>query len=345
LSYAELLKVDNALNIFLANEIAIPALARSRASTSQTYLRNVLRHKADADSTFPKVLAVADNDFIGGSFARHTKIWPLDDIDLFLPLDGGSLIYTNDGLRLPFTIATDQGSTRLSQPKWKTGTSIDSSKVLNGIRDAIRDTYPTSSVEIDKHCVNLQTGIAATSESEGIGFDVVPCFLMHPDNNSERFYLVPNGRGGWMRSSPRKDTDICAELQEFHGGTYRKAVRLVKYWNKTQLAGLFSSYYIELALMKRFNGFKTNDVKYLSVTQAFSLAMQTLSTAYSSGDLSSLLAEAPAVKAPMFDASKKSILDSDVANAGSVFRLAYNEGQADAAFTTLNAIFTTEHFG
>jgi len=39
------------------------------------------------------LLSREDSDFLGGSFARHTKIWPLDDIDIFFPMDGGTLVY------------------------------------------------------------------------------------------------------------------------------------------------------------------------------------------------------------------------------------------------------------
>jgi hypothetical protein len=81
MSTTELSTLGLALDRFLQEEIAIPAAARGSASTSQNYLRNVLRNKAANDAEFPELLARADSDFLGGSFARHTKIWPLDDIE------------------------------------------------------------------------------------------------------------------------------------------------------------------------------------------------------------------------------------------------------------------------
>lgn len=334
--------VDRSLDTFLQEEIAIPSTARSSASTSQNYLRNVLRNKANLDSGFPEVLSTIDSDFLGGSFARHTKIWPLDDIDLFLPLDGGSLIYTNNGQRLPFTVGTDSGFTRLDQDRWKTGIYIDSTKVLNGLREGLRDTYPFSTVELDRHCVNIQTTVAATSESEGIGFDVVPCFLLIPDNGSATLYLVPNGTGGWIRSNPRKDTQLCAELHEYHHETYRKAVRLVKYWNKTQLHNSFGSYYIELALSKRFQQLKSEGTPYWYTLHAFSTGMETLQNAYSNGPLTPLIPEAPDLPPPNLTLTQQAILQGDTRNANSALFQAFTDGHVDAALATLNAVFGTD---
>ena len=340
---AELSTVGRRLEAFLAEEIAIPATARTGASNSQTYLRQVLRNKANSDDSFPELLTRSDCDFLGGSFARHTKIWPLDDIDLFLPLEGGRLIYHNNGNRLPFTVLSDGRASRLTQDRWQTYGNVDSTKVLNGLRDGLRETYPSSIVKLDKHCVNLQTTVAATAESDGIGFDVVPCFCLTPDDGSEAFYLVPDGSGGWMRSNPRKDTDICTELNNYHG-TYRQAVRLVKNWNKTQVSNAFQSYYIELALSKKFLSLKQGNKKYQYLLQAFAMGMTELRTAYLSGDLTALIAEAPAVEAPVLTDNQKGILEGDVTRANESFVHAYHNGSIEDAFNALNTIFTTASF-
>ena len=98
----ELHSLDVALGRFLQQEIAISTNARQGASRSQNYLRSILRGKAENDTSFPEILTSEDSDFLGGSFARHTKIWPLDDIDLFLPLDGAGLVYRSGGRVLPY---------------------------------------------------------------------------------------------------------------------------------------------------------------------------------------------------------------------------------------------------
>jgi hypothetical protein len=344
LSIDHVITLDRALDRFLQEHIAIPTTARGSAATSQEYLREVLRNKASRDTSFPEVLTRKDQPFIGGSFQRHTKIWPLDDIDLFLPLDGGMLIYSSEGLRLPFTIATDSGSTRLDRQEWKTGHYIDSTKVLNGIETALSVTYPSSKVDIDKHCVKVQTTLAATSESEGIGFDVVPCFLLYPDDGSDSFYLVPNAAGGWMRSNPRNDTALNIELHEFHGPAYRKAVRLTKYWNKTQINDSFSSYYIELALSKEFKALKDQNVRFSLPSDAFARAMATLKSACTSGNIAPLIMEAPYVQAPNVTQDQRKYLEDDTSRARTAVNQAFVDGQPAAAFETMNQIFNTGFF-
>jgi hypothetical protein len=336
--------IDRLLKAYLAEMIAIPATARSNASNSQNYLRQVLRNKANVDAAFPELLTRKDSDFVGGSFARHTKIWPLDDIDIFLPLEGGGLSYLNNGFRLPYSVVSDGGAGgRLTQNRWQTNGYVDSVKVLNGFRDGLRDTYPTSIIKPDNHCVNFQTTIAATTESEGIGFDVVPCFRLDPDDHSESFYLVPDGTGSWMRSNPRKDTDLCATLQDFHG-TYRQAVRLVKHWNKTQVSNVFPSYYIELAMSKRFLALKQGDRRYWCLLQALACGMAGLKGAYTAGDLTPFVSEAPAVRAPVLTDTQRAILDGDLARASTAFRDAYQHARIDRAFDGLNVIFGTGFF-
>lgn len=86
-------RINNAFERFLDDHINIPASTRSDASTSQQHIREFLQKESDRDATFPPVLEKADSDFVSGSFGRRTKIWPLDDIDLFFPLDGGGLYY------------------------------------------------------------------------------------------------------------------------------------------------------------------------------------------------------------------------------------------------------------
>jgi hypothetical protein len=339
----ELDLVDRTLERYLAKEIAIPTTARSSASTSQNHLRQVLRNKANADSSFPELLTQTDADFLGGSFARHTKIWPLDDIDLFLPLEGGGLMYNRDGFRLPFTIATDDKFSRLTQSNWQTDAYVDSVKVLNGFRDGLRDSYPSSTVSLDRHCVNLQTTIASTSESEGIGFDVTPCFRLDPDDGSEFFYLVPDGTGGWIRSNPRKDTNLCIELQSFHG-TYRQAVRLVKYWNKTQVNNAFTSYYIELAMSKKFLALKQQTWHCSCLLRAFAIGMAELKAAYTSGNQTPLVPEAPAVEAPMLTDSQRTTLNYDSMRATKALQDAGQNALTGDAFEALNTIFTTGFF-
>jgi hypothetical protein len=344
MSLTELGSLDAALDRFLQANIAIPATSRSSAATSQNYLRGVLRNKAISDPEFPQLLSTSDKDFLGGSFARHTKIWPLDDIDLFLPLDGAGLRYINNGLRLPYQIASDSGTSRLDLPRWKIGNLVNSGRVLEGLATALKVTYPLSDVSVDNHCVNLQTGVAATSESEGIGFDLVPCFLLLPDDGSEEFYLVPDRFGGWMRSNPRKDTAICEVLHKYHYGTYRKTIRLLKFWNKTQLSDKFQSYYIELVVSKKFGELMDKQFIVGYDAQALAIGFTALLDAYVNGDARPIITDAPYIKAPILTGSEITILKADVNSANVAFDQSYKHDNLIEALQKMNSIFSVDFF-
>jgi hypothetical protein len=342
---AELTNVDRSIIRFLDEQVAIARGTRQQASTSQIYLRNILRNRAGQNGSLPQLLANEDSDFLGGSFARHTKIWPLDDIDLYMPLDGGGLSYTNNFQRLPFTIVSDGVVTRLTLDQWQTGGYVDSKKVLRAFKDSLKPTYPNSELDADGHCVKLGTTIAATEDSDGLGFDVVPCFLLRPDDHSEDIYLVPDGASGWMKSNPRKDTDICLELNQFHQSTYRRAVRLVKQWNSVVLNNSIKSYYIELALCRRFNALRVDRNPISSVTAAFAIALTALKDAIAVGAQVPLVAGAPNVDTSVLSDNQKALLQIDTNNANVAWSFAFNDGQTQSAYNTLNTIFSCEFFG
>jgi hypothetical protein len=148
-----------------------------------------------------------------------------------------------------------------------------------------------------------------------------------------------------MRSNPRKDTEICAELHDYHNGAYRKAVRLVKYWNKTQLSDSLASYYIELAISKKFLALKQQNQSYSYLLHTFSTSITELKLAYTSGDLTPLVSEAPAIKAPALTDGQKVVLEADVKSANNALYSAYQNSRTDEAFQALNSIFGTEFFG
>jgi hypothetical protein len=195
--------VDRRIEDFLAANVAIPNTARGAASKSQNRLREILANKSTPDATFPHLLSRVDEDFLGGSFARHTKIWPLDDIDIYFPIDGAGLFYVQNGGRLPFSLLTDNPSRpqRLLNAEWLRGQYIGSDLVLSGFLKAVAQAYPNSKLRGDQHAVCLGTTVAATSESVGIGFDIVPCFCLAPDGGGTNIYLIPDGCGSWLRTN------------------------------------------------------------------------------------------------------------------------------------------------
>ncbi|MBI3271440.1 MAG: hypothetical protein HYZ53_20790 [Planctomycetes bacterium] len=298
--------VSGAFQRFLDQEINIPQGIRSRASTSQNHLRDFLVGEATRDVGFPRILQIADNDFLGGSFARHTKNWPLDDIDVYLPLDGQGLVYRQHTFSPARWLKSD--AVMLGNPllrefdRWKIGPIISSRKLIDGFAVVLRRHYP------DQTRIH-RAGEAVNVRMDEIGYDVVPCFPLLPEReDAEQVYLIPDGQDGWIHTNPRLDNAISEKLQAWNVGTFRPAVKLVKWWNKNRLGSKFSSYYIDLAVMQSFlrrNG--TGD--YTSrVSEAVGVAFGALRDAAFAGDLSPWIVSAPPVERGPVGAAQLEIL-------------------------------------
>lgn len=282
---------------FLERNVTIPAGIRSRASTSQKALRDLIVGEYSRDATFPRVLQQRDSDFIGGSFARHTKIWPLDDIDIYFPIDGSALVYYTGGSPTNVVVVTDgsMSGNPVLYAKWMTGDFVSSARLTEGFRTVAKRRYPDTVIQPADEAVSIQTTIGASASSEGLNFDAVPCFVLEQPGVPYRVYLIPDGNNRWIKTNPRIDEQLCAELQQWHWDLYRPAVRLVKYWEKDLLGGLLGSYYTELACSIRFLALKNSGMRHITITNATADAFAAVAQAALGGDQRSFVTSAPAV--------------------------------------------------
>lgn len=277
--------VSGSFERFLDAEINIKRGIRQVASTSQTHLRDFLKGEADSDSGFPRV--IDGEDFIGGSFGRHTKNWPLDDIDIYLPLDGAGLVYMQAGVVQPFNVLSDGAAENpLLAARWADDTNISSKKLISGFATALRRHYPDETgVHANGQAVSIRMTYGETEDEDGLGYDVVPCFRLVAQNaHDQDFYLIPDGNNGWISTNPALDHEIANTLNTFHNGNYRKAVKLVKWWNKNDLKSKVPSYYVELAIARAFQARATDSGRILTVGSAVSIALGALALAIRAGD-------------------------------------------------------------
>jgi hypothetical protein len=339
-------RINNAFEIFLETYINIPLGIRSDASTSQKTIRELLRGESNRDLTFPRVLENNDTDFISGSFGRHTKVRPLDDIDLLFPLDGGGLIYTRNGTITPNTVLSDGGIVvnPLLQQRWAVNNYVSSDRLVSGFRDVLRRRYSESDVAIDGEAVSVRLTIGASEENDGLKFDVVPCFRLDPHDGSSSFYLIPDGRNGWKHTDPRADKATCTALHDFHGRIYRKAVKLVKYWNADQLNDTFGSYYIELSIANYFSMMRSAGKRVTLLSEAVAFAFSALYAARNGGDIPSPVSFAPAVELAVLSHDH----DQKLANAfaSSAAAVAHESaGRVEQAISAWKTIFGAQFAG
>ncbi len=240
----------------LDKEINISKSVRSEASTSQNNLRDNLTSQSTRDKTFPRIMSLADKDFIGGSFARHTKIKPLDDIDIYFPIDGHGLTFTDDD-GIQFSVFSDGVLTTnvILGSRWGDLGKVSSYKLISEFCKTLKSWYPNSIVKQNGQAVTVRlTSVAVQNQNDpGLGFDVVPCFyIKQTDPNQHNFYVIPDGKDGWIRTNPRVDTNVNETLHDYHNHFYRPIIKLVKYWNAVYFRGKISSYYIELVIARAF---------------------------------------------------------------------------------------------
>jgi len=139
----------------------------------------------------------------------------------------------------------------------------------------------------------------------------VPCFVLdYPDSRELRVYLIPDGNDGWFRTNPRYDVALTDALSQRTNKNFRKAVKILKFWNSSIFSNKLSSYYIELALQKAVLDQVTagKSLEPLSFVVAF--AFCTLNQALRSGNLNSWVTDAPQVTPGSLSASDFELLSS-----------------------------------
>ena len=196
--------------------------------------------------------------------------------------------------------------------RWMVNGYISSDRLLSEFSKVLRRHYPAeTTVGVNGSAVAVRLTHGESRSNEGLGYDIVPCFRLQPDDASELFfYLMPDGNNGWLRTNPRVDTYVADELQNFHNGLYRKVIKIVKYWNQNHFWNTFKSYYIELAISLRFLELKSAGSPIQSISVGVHLAFEALRAAALAGDLTSFIKNAPAVKAPDMHALSHRYLDS-----------------------------------
>ena len=171
-----------------------------------------------------------------GSFARNTKIRPLDDIDMMICYDGSCGVYDTIRQNELYYVRFSSGHPFFDNLRNEDGRTLNSRKVINQLIGALSGVEKYSKAEMHRH------GEAATLRLKSYpwNFDIVPCFY-----TKQGFYLIPDGPGNWKNTDPRIDRARVAEVNQGCGGYALPLIRLMKCW-KTQAWGeSVSSYMFE----------------------------------------------------------------------------------------------------
>jgi hypothetical protein len=151
-----------------------------------------------------------------GSHARETAIRAFSDLDLLVVL-------------------------KRNESKWG-GSLVSSYSVLSRMIDDLAERFPNTSVGRDGAAVAVW--FSATQQS----LDVVPA-IFHRFDQLRPVYLIPNGEGDWMETSPAVHDRYFKLADQRSQGKLRKVSQLLKWWKFCRAEPIpISSFHVDMLL-------------------------------------------------------------------------------------------------
>lgn len=209
-----------------------------KARISRDALLGTIR-SLSADGYLPK--SYSEKDVLFGSFARNTKIRPLDDIDLMICFSGcGSTYQKNFFDDNAYDILVPDNVDLLS-PLVDDYHQLNSRKLLDSIKSSLKDINYYYKAELHRN----QEAVTLKLKSYDWNFDIVPCFF-----TVDNFYLIPDGQGKWKKTDTRIDKDYVTNINQAKNGKVLQLIRTLKYWKRLYWRESISSYMFELMMLR-----------------------------------------------------------------------------------------------
>ena len=230
--------VNAAFSEFLDNSVNLDCNQTKKARESRD---NLIEHICDFTGSDDFFNIYMEHNLKFGSFARHTKIRPLDDIDLMICFSA-----SNNGIRRSYykygdsihisAIPFDYDNLLVSSDSH----DLNSTKVINRMIKKLSQLKDYSKAEMHKN----QEAATLKLKSYTWNFDIVPCFF-----TESGLYLIPDGCGNWKKTDPRIDNERTIRINQYHDGNILNIIRLIKYWNSQNHTIRIPSYMLECMVL------------------------------------------------------------------------------------------------
>ena len=183
----------------------------------------------------------SDKNLKYGSFARKTKIKPLDDIDLMICLSADYRKYIDKDNH--FYVTVNEADKKNKLYHYNNTYYLNSTKVINRFITKLSNLNDYIKAEMHKN----QEAVTLKLKSYAWNFDIIPCFY-----TTSSFYLIPDGDGNWKKTDPRIDNNRTTNINQKFNGNLLNLIRLVKYWNNRKIVKKIGSYLLECMILNRY---------------------------------------------------------------------------------------------
>jgi hypothetical protein len=238
--------VSGAFNTFRQNNVDLDPEQTRKARASRDYLFNQLTSLKRTDPGFPQILSTYRPY---GSFARNSKVRPLDDIDFLMLLNSdGTSPMSSISERYTYRLQIRNRNSPLARFADESG-YVNSIKVINKVKNslALVPNYKQAELKRNNQAVTLSL------QSYPWVFDIVAAALVDTGRGRTDHYLIPDGAGNWIATDPRIDAENITQTNNWHKGLFLPTLRLLKYWNRRTHKPRLSSYYFESLAIKVFS--------------------------------------------------------------------------------------------
>lgn len=120
----------------------------------------------------------------------------------------------------------------------------NSATMLKRVRDALDTRFPNTGVRIDSPAVVVPFGSDASETTE-----VVPAYYVGKDKADHRTYKIPDGAGGWLKSSPDTHNVYVRDVNDALSRKVKPLIRFIKAWAYYRDVPI-SMFYLELRATK-----------------------------------------------------------------------------------------------
>lgn len=217
------------------------------ANSSRDWLLGVIYQKCSAGQL---PASYSERDIKYGSFARNTKVRPLDDIDIMICYKGQGGTYTTTNNTNVFDIEMPDNIEVLSNLRNDDGT-LNSRKVVENLKSNLTNVPQYGKADIHRN----QEAVTLDLLSYDWNFDIVPCFY-----TTTGFYLIPDGQGKWKPTDPRIDENRLARANH-NVVNVRQLIRTMKYWKRRVWGSRLSSYAFEQLVLSIVENAELYDIQ------------------------------------------------------------------------------------